>query len=30
MQTALGITSDGVYGPQTASALGTFLAQHPS
>jgi len=28
MQSVLGITSDGVYGPQTASALGTFLSQH--
>jgi len=29
MQTALGITSDGVYGPQSATALGGFLQRSP-
>jgi peptidoglycan hydrolase-like protein with peptidoglycan-binding domain len=30
MQTALGAASDGVYGPQSATALGDFLARSPS
>ena len=29
MQTTLGITSDGVYGPQSATALGGFLQRSP-